>query len=204
MRRASAIAVLLAAALSIPLAVLAESEVRGAVVFLLPMDGIYDGDFFPVVSLLRERGVAVTLASVTGGRSGTMDGTSVAVDMTFSGLDVAAFDAIVIPGGVGAYGMIREPIVLDLLRAAADAGVILAGICAGGDVLIQLGFADGREVANPPERAGYPPRYGAIATNEPAWTSAPFEETYVLITAIGLAHAVDDFAMHILAALAEE
>ena len=68
-----------------------------SVLFLLPDDGVHDGDFFPVVSILTEADVRITLASPTGDVAGTMNGESVPVDMTLGAVDVAEFDAIVKP-----------------------------------------------------------------------------------------------------------
>ncbi|MFC2077352.1 DJ-1/PfpI family protein [Candidatus Bipolaricaulota bacterium] len=175
------------------LAASASGEPDG-VLILVPQENFEDGDFFPVISALRASGVSVAYASPEGGRAQTTNGEYVDVDLTFDQVIATQFEAIMVTGGFGAFALQRDPLVLEILSAAADAGLIIAGVCAGSDVVIQLGFAEGRSVACTPERADFPPRYGAVATNEIVWVSRPPGDTYTLITSLGLAHAVEEFA----------
>jgi len=169
-------------------------DAPSGVLFIVPQENFADGDFFPVVTALRGRDIPVYVAAPSAGRAETTAGEFVDVDFAFYEVDSTAFEAIVVSGGFGAFALLNDPLVFDILSVAAEAGRVIAGVCAGNDLLVQLGFAEGRAVANTPERAGFPARYGAISSGEVVWVSVTADGSYTLITSLGYAHAVAEFA----------
>ena len=65
-------------------------------------------------------------------------------------MDAASFDGLVIPGGWMPDKLRRDPKVLDLTRAFAEAGKLVAAICHGGWIPISAGVYEGVKVTGSP------------------------------------------------------
>lgn len=98
------------------------------------------------VDVLRRAEVQVSTVSVMGTREVTSaHGVVVTADALVDDVDLAAFDAIVLPGGMRGYENLSacEPLRAALAKQLA-AGRIVAAICAAPMLLAQLGLLEGR------------------------------------------------------------
>jgi PKD repeat protein/putative intracellular protease/amidase len=104
----------------------------------------------------------ITLAGVTGTCAtcpvygGPLGSPPIAVDVLISEItDVTAYDIVVVTMGSGAAGnpcadLLASQEALDLVSAAADAGLVVAGFCTGVRVLAAADVIDGRNVTGSP------------------------------------------------------
>jgi 4-methyl-5(b-hydroxyethyl)-thiazole monophosphate biosynthesis len=99
-----------------------------------------------ILDVLRRGGVEVTSASLTdslpvkGSR-----GITLAADATLDSLDLAAFDALVLPGGGrGTEALAADERVLGAVRAFDQDERFVAAICAAPTVLAKAGVLSGR------------------------------------------------------------
>lgn len=113
---------------------------------LVPLaDGFEEIEALAPVDLLRRAGVEVTTASLAETRHATgRSGITVHTDATLESVRGRLFDLLFIPGGAGVKAMRADPRVGELVRAHAEAGRLLAAICAGPTVLLDQGLLRGR------------------------------------------------------------
>lgn len=98
------------------------------------------------VDVLRRAEVCVTTVSVMGTREvASAHGVVVAADALVDDVDLAAFDALALPGGMRGYENLSacEPLRAALAKQLA-AGRIVAAICAAPMLLAHLGLLEGR------------------------------------------------------------
>ena len=98
------------------------------------------------VDLLRRAGVSVTIASVSeDSRIVGAHGIAVECDALLTEVDAAEFDALLLPGGMpGTENLFESEIVRALACDYAEAGRIVAAICAAPTVLGRLGLLQTR------------------------------------------------------------
>lgn len=104
-------------------------------------------------------GVDVVTASPDGGIVTSMGGLRVTPDMAYAGLDPAAFDALVIPGGLS-WEKDEAPDFTALVRAFHGSGKVVAGICAAASALAATGVLNavahtGNSLASHNAQPGY-------------------------------------------------
>ena len=94
------------------------------------------------VDLLRRAGAEVTIAAVRDNpRIVGAHGIAIECDALLEGVDPAAFDAVLLPGGMpGTENLFESEIVRALVCDYAAAGRIVAAICAAPTVLGRLGL----------------------------------------------------------------
>ena len=111
-----------------------------------------------VIDVLRRAELEVVVAGLTPGVLTGSRGVKVEPDTTLDQVDPAAFDVVVLPGGLGGTeAMMADERVLDLVRAHRAAGRTTAAICAAPMVLAAAGVEEGLEVTSHPsvrERLG--------------------------------------------------
>lgn len=125
---------------------------------LVPLaEGFEEIETVTIVDVLRRAELEVTLAglsprsapgSTSGSSSGPISepirgsrGIRVQPDVDWSAVDPAAFDVLVLPGGMGGtLCMIDEPTLLDAVRTNFAAGHLTAAICAAPMVLEAAGI----------------------------------------------------------------
>ncbi len=119
---------------------------------LVPLaSGFEEIEAITIVDVLRRAGVEVTLAGLTSGVLEGSRGIRVQPDTTLDRVDAAAFDAIVLPGGMGgATAMSEDERLLAMLRAHHGAGRLTAAICAAPMVLARAGIVDELRVTSHP------------------------------------------------------
>jgi putative intracellular protease/amidase len=86
-------------------------------------------------------GVEVLTATPDGRPVTSMGGLKVTPDLDYAGLDPAAFDALVIPGGM-AWENGTAPDFADLLQRFQGRDTVMAGICAASGVLAKSSILD--------------------------------------------------------------
>jgi protease I len=119
-------------------------SVKGKSVVVLVGPDFEDLEFWVPVMRLQEAEARVIVAGSHAGESfkGKI-GIPAKADVAFDQVDVAAFDALVIPGGWAPDKLRRYESVKHLVRAFYDSGKIVAMICHAGLVGISAGIVAG-------------------------------------------------------------
>jgi protease I len=112
-------------------------------------DCFEESELFGPKEMLEARGARVTLASLDRNpiQATVHDdpGRTIRPDLTVDEVDVADYDALILPGGLGNPDRLRrEAKVIELIRAFADAGKPVAAICHGPWLLIEADLLRGR------------------------------------------------------------
>lgn len=115
---------------------------------LIPLaNGVEELEAVTLIDVLRRGGIDVTSASLTetlpvkGSRSVTL-----LADASWASLDIAGFDALVLPGGgKGTEHLAADTRVLDAVRSFDEAGKLVAALCAAPTVLAAAGILNGRK-----------------------------------------------------------
>lgn len=96
---------------------------------------------------LKEEGVEVFLV---GSGSATVYSSKVGypaeADVSADEVNIAKFDAVIIPGGYAPDFMRRYPAMVKLVKDAYDQGKIVAAICHAGWMLVSAGILEGKKV----------------------------------------------------------
>lgn len=111
-----------------------------AVIFFAP--GLEECEGLVTVDLLRRAGVDVTIAAVSEKRkiTGSHDVT-VKCDALAEDVDLSGMDAVILPGGGrGTENLYRSALVCRAAKQFADAGKLVAAICAAPTVLGRIGL----------------------------------------------------------------
>lgn len=173
-----------------------EDKKSGCTVAVMLGEGFEPIEALTPVDVLRRAGVDVTTVSVMPTREVlAAQGVCVVADALAGSVDLAGFDAIVLPGGSLGYENLSacEPLRAALV-AQAEAGRTVAAICAAPQLLAQLGLLEGRRATC------YPGCEGGF----PAGSYQPDADVVRdgnIITASGPAKSLP-FAFEVLAALA--
>lgn len=124
-------------------------------VAVLATDGFEQSELFEPVKALREAGAEAVIVSDKSGsiRGWNMGewGDSVDVDLTLDSVDVADFDALLIPGGVMSPDKLRmNQIAIEFTRGFFEVGKPVSAICHGPQLLIECDVLTGRELTSYP------------------------------------------------------
>lgn len=108
------------------------------VVFLA--DGFEEVEALAPVDLMRRAGLDVKMAGVTGSH-----GITVKTDMAAEEVDVAALEAMVLPGGLpGTHNLEASPVVQACIDGCVKTGKLVSAICAAPSVLAHKGLLKGK------------------------------------------------------------
>jgi len=108
-------------------------------------EGVEEMEAVVVMDVLRRAGWLVTGAGLTAGPLTASRGVRLLPDTTWAELDLAAFDALVVPGGAGGVAALRQDgRVAAAARDFFQRGQWVAAICAGPLVLQDAGLLAGR------------------------------------------------------------
>jgi protease I len=122
-----------------------------AKILIIAADGFEDSELLEPRRILKERGADVTLASLEAGEIEGDNGAKVAVDATLDSLDIAGFDALLLPGGTKNPDKLRmQENVVSAIRSFADAGKPVGAICHAPWLLIEADVVRGRTVTGWP------------------------------------------------------
>jgi len=106
--------------------------------------------WYPKLRMI-EAGAEVVVAGPKAGETyAGKNGYPCASDVAIADMDAEDFDGVIVPGGFMPDKLRRDPKVLELVRAFADAGKPLAAVCHGGWIPISAGVYDGVRVTGSP------------------------------------------------------
>jgi protease I len=107
-------------------------------------EGVHDGETFMPMAYLINQGATVTVIGVHPGDVKAYNSDfRVHVQKSVSDVDVAQFDALVIPGGRSPAFLREHEEVLEFARQFFKSGKPVAAICHGPQVLVTAGVLDG-------------------------------------------------------------
>ena len=162
---------------------------------VLIADGSEEMEVVICVDVMRRAGIAVYLAGVGEwqGSAKCSRGVGIVPDGPWDPTQMAAFDALVIPGGLGGVQTMRQDdSVLDAIRHFVREGKLVAAICAGPAVAMDAGVLGGmRHTSHPSIRDEL-----TVGT----WIDAPVVRDGCLLTSQGPGTAFD-FALALVAEL---
>ena len=157
-------------------------------VLVLVADGTEEMEAVIVIDTLRRAKWEVTVAGLKDGPIVAARGVKLVPDTTLNKVEAGAFDILVVPGGArGVENLIKDPRVLETIRAFHKAKKMIAAVCAGPLVLQAAGILEGRTVTSHPDvgaRITKATRIdqdvvidGSIVTSQGAGTSLKFALT---------------------------
>lgn len=109
-------------------------------------DGLEECEALITVDLLRRAGVEVTIASIMG-REEIVGAHKISIrcDALAESVDLNAADAVILPGGLpGTEYLYESALVRNAVQSFADAGKLVAAICAAPTVPGRMGLLKGR------------------------------------------------------------
>lgn len=109
--------------------------------------GLEECEGLLVVDILRRAGVEVTIAAVGGSKTVVSSHkVQIVADAMAGEIDPAGYDACILPGGIpGVNNLAADADVRRVTVACAEAGKIVAAICAGPTVLAGFGLLGGKQ-----------------------------------------------------------
>lgn len=122
-------------------------------ILIIATHGFEQSELEKPLQQLRKKGAKVEVAApepgqIRGWKAGDW-GNAVPVDLTLDDVEVADYDALVLPGGVINPDKLRvNAKALAIIRAFLDAGKVVAAICHGPWLLIEAGAVKGRAVTS--------------------------------------------------------
>lgn len=130
-------------------------SIEGMRVAILVEDEFEDSELVEPLKALRGAGADVTLVGSGSKRvySGKRGHATVHADTTASAVHARDFEAIIIPGGHAPEKMRLHPSMVDLVKEANAAGVLIAAVCHGPQLLISAGAVKGRTLTSTPSIA---------------------------------------------------
>ena len=136
------------------------SDIADARILILATDGFEKSELMRPRKELKQAGAIVHVASPKSGSIKSWDngnwGDSVFVDLSLEAVNVADYQALVLPGGVLNPDKLRqEDTAIRIIRDFVGAGKPVAAICHGPWLLAEAGVLEGRSVTS----------YGSIRTD---------------------------------------
>jgi protease I len=131
------------------------ADLSNARVLMIATDGFEQSELFDPRQALLDAGAEVTLASlkpdpITGEKQGEK-GDSITPDITIEQVDSAAYDALVLPGGVANPDKLRmNARVVEIVEQFVEADKIVAAICHAPWLLVEADVVEGRRVTSWP------------------------------------------------------
>ncbi|GAC1591034.1 MAG: type 1 glutamine amidotransferase domain-containing protein [Sphingomicrobium sp.] len=131
------------------------TAIEQAKILIMATDGFEESELFGPRAILIERGATVVLAAPGSKpiQATVLDdpGKVIRPDLTIAEVEVRAYDALVLPGGLRNPDALRlDPQAIALLHTFADAGKIIAAICHGPWLLVEADLVRGRRVTGWP------------------------------------------------------
>ncbi len=135
---------LLAAGTALQVSAETRAPLAGKHVALLVGEGVHDGETLMPLAYLVNRGATVTVVGVEPGTVGAYNSDyQFLVEQAADAVDVANFDALVIPGGQSPAFLREHESVVGFASDFFATGKPVAAICHGPQVLVTAGVIDG-------------------------------------------------------------
>lgn len=145
----------------------AHTDLGGKHVAFLVGEGFHDGEFMMPMAYLINRGATATVIGIAPGVVTPYNSEMTAVvETSVTDVQVADFDALVIPGGHSPDWLRQHEEVVTLVREFFEADKPIAAICHGPQLLIAAGVLQGRDVACYADVADEVTRAGARYVDE--------------------------------------
>jgi len=126
-------------------------DISEARILIIATNGFEDSELLDPLQTLRQRGAAVTLASLSRDPIKGDKGASITPDAVLAEIDGNAFDALLLPGGTKNPDKLRtETSVVETVRAFVEGGKPVAAICHGPWLLVEADVVRGRTVTSWP------------------------------------------------------
>lgn len=144
-------------------------------ILVIATDRFEESELFGPKAILEEGGATVTLASLSRDpiRATVHDepGKTIRPDLVVADVNVADYDALILPGGVGNPDRLRmEASVIASIRAFAEAGKPIAAICHGPWLLVEADLLRGKMATSWPSIRTDLRNAGATVVDQPAVT----------------------------------
>jgi protease I len=111
---------------------------------IISADGFEDSELLEPCQKLVQTGIAVDIASLQRGRITGKHGHAVEAGLAVNEVNVANYDALILPGGKAPGQLRRDKAVLDLTMQFLTANKLIAAICHGPQILLSAGVLQGR------------------------------------------------------------
>lgn len=134
---------------------------------ILVAHGFEEIELSAPVDILRRLRFDVVTAGVGGTEISGAHELVVKTDTTLDQLDPEQLDAIILPGGGGAWVLRDTPEVIDLIRKMHSAGKLVAAICAAPIALAKAGIISGRSISAYPDPAVFEELKTSQITGDP-------------------------------------
>ena len=136
------------------------TQIENAKILILSTNGFEQSELEKPLHGLKEKGATVHVATPDGEDIKGWDqndwGNTVAADLKLDDVDVASYDAIVLPGGQINPDILRaNPDAVALIKSFTEHGKTVAAICHAPWLLIEAGVISGRKATS----------YGSISTD---------------------------------------
>jgi len=167
-------------------------------ILIMASDGFEQDELFVPLELLRGEGceVAIAAPALTPIQATVLDdpGRTIRPDLTIADVDAAAWDALLLPGGLINPDHLRTlPEAVALVRAFADADKPVGAICHGPWLLVEANLLRGKRAT------GWPSIRTDLRNAGAEVTDGPVEVDGRIVTAVGPADSAA-FARALLAA----
>lgn len=115
-------------------------------------EGLEEIEGLTVVDILRRAGVEVTTISIHGKKEvAGAHAITILADALFEEVDFAAFDGVVLPGGMpGTTNLMQHEGVNTVIKEFAAVGKLVSAICAAPSVLGKAGLLEGKRATSYP------------------------------------------------------
>ncbi len=122
-------------------------------VLVLMAPGFEEIELSAPVDILRRLEIPVVLAGIESRRVEGAHGLVMEADMLLVDVDASLYSGVILPGGPASWTLRDTPAVLKLAREMAEAGKLVAAICAAPIALERAGLLKGRRVTCYPAKA---------------------------------------------------
>jgi protease I len=136
------------------------------ILIIIAPENFRDEEFKYPKKIFEESGFKVTVAGVSLATSRGMFGFEVTPETTVDKVSIDEYDALVIPGGIGAPELKKYPEVIELVKKANAQKKLVCAICLAPEVLGEAGILKGRKATVFQSSATKIENYGATYVPE--------------------------------------
>ncbi len=115
------------------------------VAIIIAFKNFRDEEYFIPKDIFEENGFEVKTISTEIGIAIGGDGGETEIDLRLADLNIDEFDALVFPGGPGAYAFIEDESVWQIIGQARNKGKLLAAICIAPAILAKAGILQNKK-----------------------------------------------------------